>query len=113
LLTKSQVSELAPSSLQQPLSYLTGWYALFSWVSGIPACAQIMVGISQGMVLIAYPNAEVTTLWQTTLLIFAFLTLAFSCNIFLARHLPLIENVMVSTKSKSMASPCTDARWQL
>ena len=54
-----------------------------------------MAGLVQGMALVVYPDASITTLWQTTLLMFAFLLLAFSVNIFLDKYLPAIENIMV------------------
>ena len=90
-----QVSEFAPQSLQQETSYIVGWFAFFAWVANIPACAQFLAGITQGIALIAYPDAEIASLWQTTLLVFAWLVLLFSFNIFAAKYLPLVEGIMV------------------
>ena len=64
---------------------------------GIPACAQLIVSLVQGMALLKNPDANITALWQATLLIFLFLLLMFSFNIFLAKYLPVIENTMVCT----------------
>lgn len=64
-------------------------------MASIPACAQFLAGVSQGIALVGYPDAEITALWQTTLLVFAWLVLAFSFNIFAAKYLPLVEGIML------------------
>ncbi|KAK3068504.1 hypothetical protein LTR53_013875 [Teratosphaeriaceae sp. CCFEE 6253] len=74
----ARVSEFAPEALQKPLSFIVGWSAFLAWVAGIPACAQIMVSMVQGMALLRNPDASITALWQATLLIFLFLILTFS-----------------------------------
>ena len=73
-----QVSEFAPQSIQQEASYIVGWFAFFSWVATIPACAQFITGMIQAVILIFHPSANVTSLWQTTLIIFAILMLVSS-----------------------------------
>lgn len=70
-----RVSEFAPPSVQQEASYVTGWFAFFSWVATIPACAHFITGMIQAVILIFHPDAQVTALWQTTLIIFAILML--------------------------------------
>ena len=47
------------------------------------------------MVLLLNPDANIGTLWQTTLMIFLFLILTFAFNIFLAKYLPLAEGVVL------------------
>jgi len=47
------------------------------------------------MTLLINPNANVSTLWQTTLIIFLFLILTFGFNLFLAKYLPLAEGVVL------------------
>jgi choline transport protein len=59
------------------------------------ACAQICTGLVEGMVLLAYPNAEIGQLWNTTLCIFAFLILSYIFNLYLAKYLPLAEGIML------------------
>ena len=52
-----------------------GWFAFFSWVATIPACGQFITGMIQAVILIFHPDANVTALWQTTLIIFVILML--------------------------------------
>lgn len=49
----------------------------------------------QEMVLLVYPDANVSTLWQTTLLVFLFVILTVGFNVFFARHLPLAEGIVL------------------
>lgn len=84
-------SEFAPGSLQKPLSYIVGWLCCLGWTSGVPACAQIIAGLIQGMVLLVYPDATVAALWQTALMIFAVMLLCFAVNIWAVPWLPAIE----------------------
>ena len=94
-LTFLQVSEFAPATFEQPLSYIVGWMAFLAWVSAVPACAQVMTQMVQGMALIRNPDANIIELWQATLLIFLFMIMIFSFNIFLPKYLPLAESIMV------------------
>lgn len=89
------MSEFAPASWQKPASFLVGWTCCLGWVAGIPACAQILAGLVQGMVLLVYPDATVASLWQTALLIWAIMILAFAFNIFAAKYLPLAESIVL------------------
>jgi choline transport protein len=85
------VSEFAPDQCQKSLSYLVGWMCVLGWVAGVPSCCEQLAGLVQTMVLLVYPNANVNTLWQTTLIIFMFVLMAVGFNIFFARSLPLAE----------------------
>ncbi|CAN9373070.1 unnamed protein product [Alternaria alternata] len=89
------VSEFAPPSFQKSLSYIVGWSAAVGWVSGIPACAQMLSSLVIGMVLLAYPDAEIGKLWHVTLLMMLWLILMVGFNIFLAQHLPLAEGIVL------------------
>ncbi|KAF2726093.1 amino acid transporter [Polychaeton citri CBS 116435] len=89
------VSEFAPAKYEKPLSYVVGWCCCLGWVSGIPACGQLLAGLVEGMVLLVNPEANIGTLWQTSLLIFLFLFLTFAFNIFLAKYLPLAEGIVL------------------
>ncbi|KAF2716652.1 amino acid transporter [Polychaeton citri CBS 116435] len=89
------VSEFAPETFQKPLSFIVGWSCCLGWIAGIPACAQILAGLVQGMVILVYPDADVLRLWQTALMIFAVLVLAFAFNLYLAKYLPLAEGVVL------------------
>ena len=46
------------------------------------------------MVTLIYPEANVNTLWASTLMVFLFVFLTVGFNIFFARHLPLAEGVL-------------------
>jgi choline transport protein len=48
-----------------------------------------------GMVLLAYPDAEIGKLWHVTLLMMLWLILMVGFNIFLAQHLPLAEGIVL------------------
>ncbi|CAO2649329.1 Nn.00g067140.m01.CDS01 [Neocucurbitaria sp. VM-36] len=89
------VSEFAPPSFQKPLSYIVGWSAGVGWVSGIPACAQMLSSLVIGMVLLVNPDAHIGELWHVTLIMFLWLFLMVGFNIFLAQHLPLAEGIVL------------------
>ncbi|KAF2768896.1 amino acid transporter [Teratosphaeria nubilosa] len=89
------VSEFAPPSLQGPLSYVVGWFCCLGWVAGVPSCCVQLAGVVQAMVAIEYPHASFYGNWQTTLSIFLFLFLTVGFNIFGARHLPLVEGLIL------------------
>ncbi|EMC93285.1 hypothetical protein BAUCODRAFT_235090 [Baudoinia panamericana UAMH 10762] len=89
------VSEFAPPSLQKSLSYVVGWCCCLGWICGIPACGLQLAGLVQAMVLLTFPDADVSTLWQTTLLVSAFVLLTVGFNIYFAHHLPLAEGIVL------------------
>lgn len=57
------------------------------------------------MTLLKNPDANITTLWQSTLMIFLFLALIFFVNIFLPQYLPAIEQGMVRTHFSIVTEP--------
>ncbi|KAK1017038.1 hypothetical protein LTR54_003079 [Friedmanniomyces endolithicus] len=89
------VSEFAPPSLQKPLSYVVGWCCCLGWISGIPSCALQLAGVVQAMVVLVNPDADVSMLWQTTLMVFLFVLLTVGFNVFFAHHLPLAEGIVL------------------
>lgn len=89
------VSEFAPPSFQKSLSYIVGWSAGIGWVSGIPACAQMLSSLVIGMILLVNPEAEIGELWHVTLIMMLWLFLMVGFNIFLAQHLPLAEGIVL------------------
>ena len=72
-----------------------GWCCCLGWIAGIPACGTQLAGIIQEMVLLRNPDAQISALWQTTLLAYLFVILTVSFNIFFARHLPLAEGLIL------------------
>ncbi|USW48103.1 Putative amino acid/polyamine transporter I [Septoria linicola] len=89
------VSEFAPEALQKPLSYVVGWCCCLGWIAGVPSCCVQLAGMVQTMVLLIHPDANVSQLWQATLLLYCFLFLAVGFNIFCARQLPLAEGILL------------------
>ncbi|KAJ8107514.1 hypothetical protein OPT61_g8810 [Boeremia exigua] len=89
------VSEFAPPLFQKSLSYIVGWSAGVGWVSGIPACAQMLSALVIGMVLLVHPEAQIGELWHVTLIMMLWLLLMIGFNIFLAQHLPLAEGIVL------------------
>lgn len=89
------VSEFAPPSLQKPLSYVVGWCCCLGWIAGVPSCCVQLSGMVQTMVLLVSPEADISRLWQSTLLLYCFLFLAVGFNIFCAQQLPLAEGILL------------------
>jgi hypothetical protein len=77
------------------MSYIVGWSCCLGWIAGIPADGAIAAGLIEGMVILVNPSADVGALWQTTLIIFLFMILAFAFNIYLAKYLPLAEGTIL------------------
>ncbi|KAK0256417.1 hypothetical protein LTS16_022154 [Friedmanniomyces endolithicus] len=72
-----------------------GWCCCLGWIAGIPSCGIQLAGVVQAMVLLVNPNADVGTLWQSTLLVFLFVLLTVGFNVFFAHHLPLAEGIVL------------------
>ncbi|RMZ70983.1 hypothetical protein GMOD_00008658 [Pyrenophora seminiperda CCB06] len=91
------VSEFAPPSLQKALSYVVGCASAIGWITAIPACAQMLSSLVIGMVLQTHPDlySTIGELWHTTILMILFLFLMVGFNMFLTKHLPLVEIVML------------------
>lgn len=54
-----------------------------------------MAGILEAMILLVNPDANVSGLWQTTLIVFLFIILTVCFNIFCAQQLPLAEGMIL------------------
>ncbi|CAK1355822.1 unnamed protein product [Cercospora beticola] len=89
------VSEFAPPSLQKPLSYVVGWCCCLGWIAGVPSCCVQLAGMVQTMILLMHPEADVSRLYQATLLLYCFLVLCVGFNIFCAQQLPLAEGILL------------------
>lgn len=85
----------ATSIMLRPQLTYPGWCCCLGWVTGNPAAAQLTSTLIQGLVLLKNENANISTLWQTTLLIMVFLVIACSFNIWLARTLPMAEGIFL------------------
>ena len=59
------VSELAPSRLRRPLSYMTGWLLVLGWQADLASAAYLGGIIIQGIAALNYPDYQVER-WQVS-----------------------------------------------
>jgi amino acid transporter len=88
------VSEFAPPEYQKLLSYVTGWLSTLSWQAGAAAGSYLSGTIIQALIIVNNPNYEPKS-WQGTLLVFAMALLLFIANIWGARAMPTIQNILL------------------
>ncbi|KAH2240592.1 hypothetical protein KXV81_004814 [Aspergillus fumigatus] len=89
------VSEFAPPSCQCILSYITGWFCVLGWHTGIAGCCYTVANMMVGVVAINYPDTYVYKPWHVTLLVIAVALVALLFNTLLAQKLPLIEGIIL------------------
>lgn len=73
---------------------LTGWFCVLGWATGSANTALLAGQQIQGLLILNYPS-YVYERWHTTLLTFAVGTFSLFFNTFLAKHLPLVEGVVL------------------
>jgi amino acid transporter len=88
------VSEFAPPSIQQFLSYIVGWLCVLGWQVGNTAIAFIAAQQISGLVVLNH-STYVPERWHLTLMVIALVTFCQLFNTFLARRLPLVEGVVL------------------
>lgn len=88
------VSEFAPPKYQKSLSYITGWMSTLSWQAGTASGSFLTGTIIQGLIYVNNPDYEGTA-WQGTLLVFAMVAFIYVCNIWGAKGLPMIQNLLL------------------
>ena len=64
-------------------------------MAGIPSCGLQLAGIVQELVVLTHPEANISQLWQATLIVFVFVLLTVGFNIFFAQQLPLAEGLIL------------------
>jgi amino acid transporter len=74
------VSEFAPPSLQQFLSYIVGWMSTLSWQAGNASGSFLTGTIIQALLVVNYPDYEPQR-WQGTLFVFAMVIVLCVINI--------------------------------
>ncbi|PYH88707.1 amino acid transporter [Aspergillus ellipticus CBS 707.79] len=89
------VSEFAPPSCQQVLSYITGWVCVLGWHTGIAGCGYTVANMLVGLLAINYPDSYTYEPWHVTLLVIAVTVAALIFNTVFAQKLPLIEGVIL------------------
>ncbi|KAF2759192.1 putative GABA permease [Pseudovirgaria hyperparasitica] len=88
------VSEFAPKSKQKFMSYMAGWTASLGWQAGLASTAFLSATMIQGLVVLNYPTYEAQR-WHATLIFIAVLSVCIFFNTIGARHLPLIEGLIL------------------
>lgn len=88
------VSEFSPRSCQRFLSYVVGWLSVIGWQSGVAVTAYTSAGLILEMAAVNNPP-YVPTLWHQTLATIAVVMVAFFCNTIGAKHLPLLEKIVL------------------
>lgn len=88
------VSEFSPLSIQRPTSFFVGWMSALSWQAG-NASGPILVGtLLQASVSVVYPDYTPTN-WQSTLIVVAIAVFVCVTNIWGAKAMPLLQNIML------------------
>ncbi|RMZ85432.1 hypothetical protein DV737_g752, partial [Chaetothyriales sp. CBS 132003] len=88
------VSEFAPRSAQKLLSFFIGWLGILGYQVGTTIGAYVAGTFIQGIIVLNYDN-YVYQRWHGTLIAIAITILVAIFNIFMAKHLPLIEGVIL------------------
>src|SRR5882757_4422207 len=88
------VSEFAPPQYQKSLSYMTGWMSTLSWQAGTASGSFLTGTIIQGLITVNNPNYAAEN-WQGTLLVFAMVLVIFIANIWGAKSLPMLQNILL------------------
>ncbi|EKG20960.1 Amino acid/polyamine transporter I [Macrophomina phaseolina MS6] len=88
------VSEFGPPQHQKFLSYVVGWLSALGWQTGVATTAFASGGILQGVIYLNYPD-YVAEQWHGTLLTIAVALVAFFVNTIGAKHLPMMEAVIL------------------
>ena len=92
------VSEFAPPRHQKWLSYMTGWMSTLSWQAGTASGSFLTGTIIQALIGLNNANYQPTDFefqWQGTLLVFAMVLILFVANIWGAKSLPLLQNILL------------------
>lgn len=88
------VSEFAPKSGQQFLSYVTGWICVLGWQTGITSIAFLTASQIQSLMIINNVSYDFQR-WHGTLLVIAISFFAIIFNTYLAKKLPLVEGIIL------------------
>ncbi|EJP66294.1 GABA permease [Beauveria bassiana ARSEF 2860] len=87
------VSEFAPESCQQILSYLTGWTSTIAWQAGNALGLFVVGTLIQGIITLNKPD-YVGEYWHGTLLVIAIACTTVSANIFGSSIIPHTQNAI-------------------
>jgi choline transport protein len=88
------ISEFAPPSAQKILSYFMGWLCVLGWQSGVAIGSFLAATEIQGLIVLNN-DSYVYERWHGTLLTIAVVAFVAVFNTFLAKHLPLVEGIIL------------------
>ncbi|KAL2423477.1 putative amino-acid permease PB24D3.02c [Exophiala dermatitidis] len=89
------VSEFAPPNVQKVLSYFIGWLGILGYQTGTTIGAYVSGTLIQGLIILNNPNSYVPERWHGTLIAMLITICVAFFNIFLAKHLPLVEGMIL------------------
>ncbi|KIX00815.1 uncharacterized protein Z518_09880 [Rhinocladiella mackenziei CBS 650.93] len=89
------VSEFAPPNVQRLLSYFIGWLGILGYQVGTTIGAYVAGTLIQGLLILNYPDTYHPERWHGTLMAMAISICVALFNIFLAKHLPLVEGIIL------------------
>jgi choline transport protein len=88
------ISEFAPRSKQKFLSFIVGWLCTLGWQSGVSIGCFLAATEIQGLIVLNNDD-YVYERWHGTLLTIAIVLFVAFFNTFLAKHLPLVEGMVL------------------
>jgi choline transport protein len=89
------VSEFAPPSIQKLLSYFIGWLGILGYQVGTTIGAYVAGTLIQGLIILNNPDTYVPQRWHGTLMAILISICVAFFNIYLAKHLPLVEGIIL------------------
>lgn len=91
------VSEIAPRSVQQPLSYIVGWLALIGWQVFLPGNAYIFSQQILALISLCRGPSYVSQGWQASLITIGSACAAIALSVFVVQKLTIAEGLAVAT----------------
>lgn len=73
---------------------MTGWMSTLSWQAGTASGSFLTGTIIQGLITVNNPNYSPTN-WQGTLFVFAMVIVLFIANVWGAKSLPTLQNILL------------------
>ncbi|KAJ9632791.1 hypothetical protein H2204_007666 [Knufia peltigerae] len=89
------VSEFAPPHIQKILSYFIGWLGVLGYQVGTTIGAYVAGTLTQGLIILNNPDTYTPQRWHGTLMAICVSSCVAIFNIFLAKHLPLVEGIIL------------------
>ncbi|KAF9888612.1 hypothetical protein FE257_008544 [Aspergillus nanangensis] len=89
------VSEFASARYQRALSYITGWMSVLAWQAGAASGSFLTGTIIQGLITVRDPSYAPKT-WRGTLLVFSMILLIYVFNVYAARWVSPIQNILLA-----------------